>query len=118
MRIVNYIVDWLTQGGAIIILAMLCYMLHPLFEAKKQSAKTLQSREAWAFAEQVANIAVNSLVSSEKNGEEKFKEATDMVQHVMEVNNFKLNDKSAQTLVQAAYEKSPLTGKKEEVPGK
>lgn len=119
MKITNYIVEWLVQGGFILLLAVLCGILQPLVEEKKNTARTVQAREAWNFAEQVAQVAVNSLVSSQKDGQEKFEQAVKMVQHVMNANDMELNDKSAETLVQSAYEKSPLTGNAdEEVPGK
>lgn len=118
MKITNYIVEWLVQGGLILLLAVFCGLVQPLIEEKKNTAKTVQVREAWDFAEQVAQVAVNSLVSSQKDGKEKFDQAVKMVQHVMNANDMGLNDKSAQTLVQSAYEKSPLTGNDKEVPGK
>ena len=45
---------------------------HNLIHSKVQHAKTTQSKELWSFIEQVANTAVNSLVSKNITGDAKF----------------------------------------------
>lgn len=119
MKLLNDIMNWLIQGGGVIyVVAFLYTAVKPLIRSKKEHAQTVQAKEAWSFAEQVAQAAVNSLVSSQKDGQAKFDEATKILQHVLGANGLQINDKSAQTLVQAAYEKSPLTGNTKEVPDK
>lgn len=119
MTKINDIMNWLIAGGGIIYVAFfLCKVVKPFMEYKKNHAATAQSKEAWTLAEQVADVIVASLVSSDKNGQEKFNAATKMLQDVMNANDLVLNDKSAKTIIQAAYEKSPLTGNDKEVPGK
>lgn len=119
VKLLNDIMNWLIQGGGVIyVVAFLYTAVKPLIKSKKEHAQTVQAKEAWSFAEQVAQAAVNSLVSSQKDGQAKFDEATKILQHVLGANGLQINDKSAQTLVQAAYEKSPLTGNTKEVPDK
>ena len=52
---------------------------------------------------------VNSLVSSNKSGTQKFLEASDLVQSYLSDHGIKVDMKTVQAAVQAAYEKSPLT---------
>lgn len=82
--------------------------------SKALHAKTAQSRELWSFLEQVAMTAVNSLVSADMTGNDKFNEATTIVQNALNQQGFKNVDiKAIDAAVQAAYEKSDLTGNKE-----
>ena len=82
-----------------------------LIHAKVQHAQTMQSKELWSFVEQVADTAVSSLVNSKMSGNEKFNQATSMVQTVLVKHGFKNVDvKSIEAAVQSAYEKSDLTG--------
>ena len=53
---------------------------------------------------------VNSLVSSSKPGSQKFLEASDQVQSYLADHGVHIDMKTVQSVVQAAYEKSPLTG--------
>ena len=81
-----------------------------LLHSKVQHAKTTQSKELWSFIEQVANTAVNSLVSKNITGDAKFAQATAIVQDTLNKQGFTNVDvKSIESAVQAAYEKSPLT---------
>lgn len=81
-----------------------------LIHAKVLHAKTAQSKELWGFIEQVATVAVNSLVSAQMTGDEKFAKATAIVQGMLAKQGFTNVDvKSIESAVQAAYEKSPLT---------
>ncbi|MCI6852167.1 MULTISPECIES: phage holin, LLH family [Limosilactobacillus] len=81
-----------------------------LLHSKVQHAKTTQSKELWGFIEQVANTAVNSLVSKNLTGDAKFAQATAIVQDALAKQGFTNVDvKSIESAVQAAYEKSNLT---------
>lgn len=81
-----------------------------LIHSKVLHAKTAQSKELWGFIEQVATIAVNSLVSAQMTGDAKFAQATAIVQDALAKQGFTNVDvKSIESAVQAAYEKSPLT---------
>lgn len=82
-----------------------------LLHSKVQHAKTTQSKELWSFIEQVANTAVNSLVSKDITGDAKFAQATAIVQDALAKQGFTNVDvKSIESAVQSAYEKSDLTG--------
>lgn len=82
-----------------------------LLHSKVQHAKTTQSKELWSFIEQVANTAVNSLVSKDITGDAKFAQATAIVQDALAKQGFTNVDvKSIESAVQSAYEKSNLTG--------
>lgn len=81
-----------------------------LLHSKVQHAKTTQSKELWNFIEQVANTAVNSLVSKNITGDAKFAQATAIVQDALAKQGFTNVDvKAIESAVQSAYEKSPLT---------
>ena len=81
-----------------------------LLHSKVQHAKTTQSKELWSFIEQVANTAVNSLVSKDITGDAKFAQATAIVQDALAKQGFTNVDvKAIKSAVQSAYEKSPLT---------
>ena len=81
-----------------------------LLHSKVQHAKTTQSKELWSFIEQVANTAVNSLVSKNLTGDAKFAQATAIVQDALAKQGFTNVDvKAIESAVQSAYEKSPLT---------
>lgn len=81
-----------------------------LLHSKVQHAKTTQSKELWGFIEQVANTAVNSLVSKDITGDAKFAQATAIVQDALAKQGFTNVDvKSIESAVQSAYEMSPLT---------
>lgn len=82
-----------------------------LIHTKVLHAKTAQSKELWSFIEQVANTAVSSLVNAHMTGNDKFSQATTIVQEVLAKRGFTNVDvKSIESAVQAAYEKSDLTG--------
>lgn len=78
---------------------------------KALHAKTEQSKELWAFIDQIADTAVTSMVGTNKTGNEKFEAATTLVQDALKQQGFKnVNVKSIEAAVQSAYEKSDLTG--------
>lgn len=81
-----------------------------LIHTKVLHAKTVQSKELWSFIEQVANTAVNSLVSKNITGDAKFVQATSIVQGTLVKQGFTNVDvKAIESAVQSAYEMSPLT---------
>lgn len=110
MKTANDIINWLFQSG---LLAWAFYfalaIAKPWVDNKIKHAKTVQQREAWTLLEQVAMTTVNSLVSSNKSGSQKFLEASDLVQSYLFDHGIKVDMKTVQAAVQAAYEKSPLT---------
>lgn len=88
-----------------------------LIHARVLHAKTVQSKELWSFIEQVANTAVNSLVSKNITGDAKFAQATAIVQDTLSKQGFTNVDvQSIESAVQSAYEKSPLTSISNEKP--
>lgn len=110
MKAANDIFTWLFQSGAIVWLFYFAIMIaKPWVDGKIKHAKTAQQREAWTLLEQVAMTTVNSLVSSNKSGTQKFLEASDLVQSYLSDHGIKVDMKTVQAAVQAAYEKSPLT---------
>lgn len=85
--------------------------LESLIHAKTLHAKTAQSKELWSFIEQVADTVVSSLVNAQMSGNDKFNQATTIVQEVLAKRGFTNVDmKAIESAVQAAYEKSDLTG--------
>lgn len=110
MKTANDVINWILQSGAV---AWLFYfgavIVKPFVDNKIKHAKTAQQREVWTLLEQVAMTTVNSLVSSNKSGTQKFLEASDLVQSYLADHGIKVDMKTVQAAVQAAYEKSPLT---------
>ncbi len=85
--------------------------LENLIHVKALHAKTAQSKELWSFIEQVADTAVSSLVNAQMSGNDKFNQAITIVQDVLAKRGFTNVDmKAIESAVQAAYEKSDLTG--------
>lgn len=113
--------NWLISSGALVTaFVFLWKYLKPVMEAKKVHAETEQSKALWALLERVADDSVSSLVSSNQTGTQKNASAVNKTMTVMEKQGYKVTTETAQTAVQAAYEKSPLTGKdnkKEEAVG-
>lgn len=110
MKVANEIFEWLIQSGAIVWLFYFGFVIaKPWVGSKIEHAKTVRQREAWTLLEQVAMTAVNSLVSSSKPGPQKFAEASDQVQSYMADHGVHIDMKTVQSVVQAAYEQSPLT---------
>lgn len=110
MKTANDIINWLFQSG---LFAWAFYfalaIAKPWVDGKIKHAKTVQQREAWALLEQVAMTTVNSLVSADKTGQQKFDEASTLVASYLADHGIKVDMKTVQAAVQAAYEKSPLT---------
>ena len=110
MKTANDVINWLFQSG---LLAWAFYfalaIAKPWVDNKIKHAKTAQQREAWTLLEQVAMTTVNSLVSADKTGQQKFDEASTLVASYLSDHGIKVDMKTVQAAVQAAYEKSPLT---------
>ena len=110
MKTANDIINWLFQSG---LLAWAFYfalaIAKPWVDNKIKHAKTAQQRESWTLLEQVAMTTVNSLVSADKTGQQKFDEASTLVASYLSDHGIKVDMKTVQAAVQAAYEKSPLT---------
>lgn len=110
MKTANDVINWLFQSG---LLAWAFYfalaIAKPWVDNKIKHAKTAQQWEAWALLEQVAMTTVNSLVSADKTGQQKFDEASTLVASYLADHGIKVDMKTVQAAVQAAYEKSPLT---------
>lgn len=110
MKTLNDIVNWGFQSGLLVWAFYFGFAVgKPWIDGKIKHAKTAQQREAWTLLEQVAMTTVNSLVSSNKSGSQKFLEASDQVQSYLADHGVHIDMKTVQSAVQAAYEQSPLT---------
>lgn len=110
MKTLNDIVNWGFQSGLLVWAFYFGIVIaKPWVDGKIKHAKTAQQRETWALLERVAMTTVNSLVSSDKSGSQKFLEASDQVQSYLAAHGAHIDMKTVQSAVQAAYEKSPLT---------
>lgn len=113
-EIINAIPEYVQTAVISAVLILAIRYAHTFIHAKAQQAKTAQSKELWGFMDQVAEMAVNSLVSADKTGNQKFSAATDLVQAALNKQGLKNVDvKAIEAAVQSAYEKSDLTGNKE-----
>lgn len=109
-EIINAIPEYVITAVVSTVVVYLMKAGRNLLHSKVQHAKTVQSRELWSFIEQVANTAVNSLVSKNITGDAKFAQATAIVQDALAKQDFTNVDvKAIESAVQSAYEKSPLT---------
>lgn len=110
MKTANDIINWLFQSG---LLAWAFYfalaIAKPWVDNKIKHAKTAQQREAWTLLEQASMTNVNALASADKTGQQKFDEASTRVASYLSDHGIKVDMKTVQAAVQAAYEKSPLT---------
>ena len=113
MKVANDIVEWLIQSGTLAALvAFLWAYVKPLLTAKAKTAKTEQSRQLWALAEQVAEAAVNTMASRNMSGADKYAKAVDLVQAMLAKSGHHITLEDAETVVQSAYEKSGLADSK------
>lgn len=110
MKTANNIINWLFQSGLLVWAFYFALAIaKPWVDNKIKHAKTAQQREAWTLLEQVAMTTVNSLVSADKTGQQKFDEASTLVASYLADHGIKVDMKTVQAAVQAAYEKSLLT---------
>lgn len=108
--IVNAIPEYLITVTVSVAFFVALKLLQNLIHTKVIHAKTEASRAAWSYAAQLADTAVASLVGKDMAGHEKFRQATQIVQSALEQQGIKNVDLNAiEAMVQAAYEKSPLT---------
>lgn len=110
MKTANIIITWVFQSGLLVWAFYFGFAVgKPFIDNKIKHAKTAQQREAWTLLEQVAMTTVNSLVSADKPGKQKFDKASTQVASYLSDHGIKMDMSAIQSAVQAAYEKSPLT---------
>lgn len=110
MKTLNDIVNWIIQSGLLVWAFYFGFAVgKPWIDSKIKHAKTQQQKELWSLLEQIAMTAVTSLINSNKTGEQKFNEACLQVAKYLSDHGIKVDMKTVQAAVQAAYEKSPLT---------
>ena len=110
MKMFNYVFNWLISSGTLIAIIIFAWKyIKPWLDNKAEHAATEQTRAVWQLLENVANTAVNALVSQPLSGQDKFNEATKNVVTFMRNQGFIVSKELAQSAVQSAYEKSPLT---------
>lgn len=110
MKTLNDIVNWGFQSGLLVWAFYFGFAVgKPWIDSKIKHAKTQQQREAWTLLEQAAMTNVNALVSANMPGHQKFDEATKQVAKYLSNHGIQVNMATVQSVVQAAYEQSPLT---------
>lgn len=111
MKTINDIVNWLISSGALSALFIFAWKyLKPVMIEKQKHVKTVQERELIELLNQLADNAVNSLVSNnEATGHDKFKQATSLVGGALADKGFDVKRETVEQAVQSAYEKSDLT---------
>ena len=111
MKTINDIVNWLISSGALSALFIFAWRyVKPWLDSKAAHASTEQSKASWQLLENFADTAVTSLAGNKNlTGEEKFLEAKNIVKALGNQEGIQVSNKAAQSLVQAAYENSPLT---------
>lgn len=111
MKTINDIIYWLISSGALSALFIFAWKyLKPVMIEKQKHAKTVQERELIELLNQLADNAVNSLVSNnEVTGHDKFKQATSLVGGALADKGFDVKRETVEQAVQSAYEKSDLT---------
>lgn len=115
MKLTNEIITWLLSGGFLIIFGIISRHLNAFLTAKKNHNKAVEEREVLGLVHDLADTAVTSLVGKNTTGQEKFEQATKMVQSVLNDKGFDVQGSTVNHAVQAAYEKSDLTSKKPEI---
>lgn len=110
MRILNDIFDWLISSGALGAAIIFAWKyVKPWLDSKVAANQAHRSNMMWQLLDSVAETAVNSLVSQNMTGNEKFSTAVNNVQQTMLNAGAKVKRADVETAVQAAYEKSELT---------
>ena len=111
MKAANDIFTWLFQSGAIVWLFYFAITIaKPFADNKIKHAKTAQQQQAWQLLEQVSETMVASLVHADMTGSQKFNQASQQVQNYLTSKGIHIDTDTIQNAVQAAYEKSDLTG--------
>lgn len=110
MNIINAIPSYLITVTASVAFFVALNILENFFQHKIATAKTQQAKERWTYIQQLADTAVTSLVGKNIAGNEKFAQATAIVQDTLAKQGFTNVDvKAIEAAIQSAYEKSPLT---------
>ncbi len=110
MKILNDIVDWSISSGALVAAILFAWRyVKPWLDSKAAANQAHRSKMMWQLLDTVAETAVNSLVSQNMTGNEKFSTAVNNVQQTMLNAGAKVKRTDVETAVQAAYEKSELT---------
>jgi hypothetical protein len=110
MKNITTVINWILQSGLLVWLFYFALAVaKPWVDSKIKHAKTAQQKEAWSLLEQVAMTTVNSLVSANLKGNQKFDNATNQTLAFLENHGIHVDKRTVQSAVQAAYEKSPLT---------
>lgn len=110
MKVVNDILEWLIQSGALTALFLFAWkFVKPWLDAKTSHASAEQSMVVWALIDQIASTAVASLASTSMTGEQKFNQAVSDVINALDRQGYAITEETAKLAVQSAYEKSPLT---------
>ena len=111
-KIISDIGNWAISSGFLAgLVAFLWSYLRPLLKAKEKAAKTAQQKELLALVDTLADTAVTSLVGNRHiTGSDKFKAATQFVSGTLADQGHEVSEETVSHAVQAAYEKSPLTG--------
>lgn len=110
IKIINDFFSWGINSGFFVAIVWFAWAyVKPIMLEKQKHAKTVQERELLALVNQLADNAVNSLVSADAPGHEKFKQATAVVDSALTDKGFDVKRDTINNAVQAAYEKSNLT---------
>lgn len=111
VKTINDFFSWGINSGFFVAIVWFAWAyVKPIMLEKQKHAKTVQERELLALINQLADNAVNSLVSNhEVTGSDKFKQATTMVGGVLADKGFDVKRETVEQAVQSAYEKSDLT---------
>lgn len=112
MKLTNIVVTWFLSGGALVILGVVSKHLNAFLVAKKSHNKAAEEREVLALVQDLADMAVTSLVGDNATGTEKFDRATKIVNSALANKGFDVQSSTVNHAVQAAYEKSNLTSNK------
>ncbi|QZN93826.1 hypothetical protein KZE55_04700 [Limosilactobacillus panis] len=111
VKTINDFFSWGINSGFFVAIVWFAWAyVKPIMLEKQKHAKTVQERELLALINQLADNAVNSLVSNhEVTGSDKFKQATTMVGGALADKGFDVKRETVEQAVQSAYEKSDLT---------
>lgn len=111
VKTINDFFSWGINSGFFVAIVWFAWAyVKPIMVEKQKHAKNVQERELLALINQLADNAVNSLVSNhEVTGSDKFKQATTMVGGALADKGFDVKRETVEQAVQSAYEKSDLT---------
>lgn len=111
MTKINDVINWILNSGLLVWLFYFgLVIVKPWVDNKIKHAKTVQQQQAWQLLEQVSETMVASLVHADMTGSQKFNQASQQVQNYLTSKGIHIDTDTIQNAVQAAYEKSDLTG--------